>query len=454
MQKSNNRFNKSRSTDKKPTFKSGSKSSGPKRSSGKERDFDKSERSYTSKNDRNDGRKSDFRSKDKGGKSFDKDKRGFGSKYGDKKFEKSDKDKRFDRGEKKNFRDRDENRKPFDRDKKDFDSKRSDKKFDKPYKEKRFSGDKKYSDKDRSDKPYYKKDRDHDSDFRERKKEYSDDHSEKKRYNKHDGKDFDRGYKKTYKKHHDKKHKSKEESHVSKHTDGSIRLNKYLSNAGVSSRREADELIKAGAVTVNGKVVTEMGYRVMTSDKINYGGETLRHEKKVYLILNKPKDYLTTTDDPRERRTVMELIQGACRERVYPVGRLDRNTTGLLLFTNDGELATKLMHPKHGIKKVYHVLLNKNMKPADYAQLHEGVELEDGFIKPDDASFVGEGKKEIGIEIHSGKNRIVRRIFEHLGYEVVKLDRVVFAGLTKKDLPRGKWRFLNEKEVGFLKMIG
>lgn len=445
MQKSNNRFSKSRSTDKKPSFKSGSKSSGPKRSSGKERDFDKSERSFSPKKERGEGRKSDFRSKDRGRDSFDKEKRGFGSKYGDKKFEKSDKDKRFERSEKKSFRNKDENRKPFDREKKHF---------DKPFKEKSHDGDFKKSFRDKDNKHSYKKDRDKHSDYKERKRDDSDDFSDKKRLDKHNKKDFDRGYKKSYKKHHDKKHKSKEESHVSKHTDGSIRLNKYLSNAGVSSRREADELIKAGAVTVNGKVVTEMGYRVMPNDKINYGGETLRNERKVYLMLNKPKDYLTTTDDPRERRTVMELIQGACRERVYPVGRLDRNTTGLLLFTNDGELATKLMHPKHGIKKVYHVLLNKNMKPADYAQLHEGVELEDGFIKPDDASFVGEGKKEIGIEIHSGKNRIVRRIFEHLGYEVIKLDRVVFAGLTKKDLPRGKWRFLNEKEVGFLKMIG
>ena len=171
-------------------------------------------------------------------------------------------------------------------------------------------------------------------------------------------------------------------------------------------------------------------------------------------MLNKPKDYITTTDDPQERKTVMELIAGACKERVYPVGRLDRNTTGLLLFTNDGELATKLMHPKFGIKKVYQVTLDKNLRTEDYQQLMEGFELEDGFIKPDELSFINGNKKELGIEIHSGRNRIVRRLFEHLEYEVIKLDRVVFAGLTKKDLPRAKWRFLTDKEVSFLKMIG
>ena len=197
-----------------------------------------------------------------------------------------------------------------------------------------------------------------------------------------------------------------------------------------------------------------MGFKVGPTDKITYAGETLRHQKKIYLMLNKPKDYITTTDDPQERKTVMELIAGACKERVYPVGRLDRNTTGLLLFTNDGELATKLMHPKFGIKKVYQVTLDKNLRTEDYQQLMEGFELEDGFIKPDELSFINGNKKELGIEIHSGRNRIVRRLFEHLEYEVIKLDRVVFAGLTKKDLPRAKWRFLTDKEVSFLKMIG
>jgi 23S rRNA pseudouridine2605 synthase len=239
-----------------------------------------------------------------------------------------------------------------------------------------------------------------------------------------------------------------------KNDDGLIRLNKYLSNAGIASRRDADTLIVGGTVKVNGEVITQLGYKIKPSDKVTYGDSSVRSEKKVYLLLNKPKDYISTVDDPQERKTVMELIKGACKERLYPVGRLDRNTTGLLLFTNDGELTTKLTHPKFGVKKVYHVSLNKGLKPEDFKAIVEGIELEDGLVKADDLAFVGEGKKEIGIEIHSGKNRIVRRIFEHLGYDVLKLDRVIFAGLTKKDLPRGKHRFLNAKEVSFLKMIG
>lgn len=240
----------------------------------------------------------------------------------------------------------------------------------------------------------------------------------------------------------------------SKSDDGMIRLNKYLANAGVSSRRDADNLIQSGVVKVNGVVVDQLGSKVNPGDKVTYADATVKSERKVYLLLNKPKDYITTLDDPQERKTVMELIKGACKERIYPVGRLDRNTTGLLLFTNDGEMTTKLTHPKFGVKKVYHVSLNKGLKPDDFAAITEGVELEDGIVKADDLAFVGEGKKEIGIEIHSGRNRIVRRLFEHLGYDVIKLDRVVFAGLTKKDLPRGKHRFLNAKEISFLQMIG
>lgn len=236
--------------------------------------------------------------------------------------------------------------------------------------------------------------------------------------------------------------------------DGLMRLNKYLSNAGVASRRDADNLILSGVVKVNGVVVDKLGTKINPTDKVTYGDATVKAERKVYLLLNKPKDYITTVDDPKERKTVMELITGACRERIYPVGRLDRNTTGLLLFTNDGEMTTKLTHPKFGVKKVYHVSLNKGLKPEDFAAIVEGVELEDGIVKADDLAFVGEGKKEVGIEIHSGRNRIVRRIFEHLGYDVIKLDRVVFAGLTKKDLPRGKHRFLTAREISFLQMIG
>jgi 23S rRNA pseudouridine2605 synthase len=236
--------------------------------------------------------------------------------------------------------------------------------------------------------------------------------------------------------------------------DGAVRLNRYIANAGVCSRREADVLIATGVVTVNGKIVTEMGYKVNPTDVVNYGGVPIKNETKRYLVLNKPKDYITTMDDPQERRTVMELIRNACKERLYPVGRLDRNTTGLLLFTNDGDIAAKLTHPKFEIRKVYHVTLDKRMTSEDYRILSEGIELSDGFIKPDALEYVGAGKNELGIEIHSGKNRIVRRMMEHLGYEVVRLDRVAFAGLTKKDLPRSKFRFLTEKEISFLKMLG
>ncbi len=237
--------------------------------------------------------------------------------------------------------------------------------------------------------------------------------------------------------------------------DGKIRLNKYIANAGICSRREADDLIESGVVQVNGKTITEMGFRVSPTDIVKYGGQTLRKERMVYLLLNKPKDYVTTSDDPQKRKTVLELIQGACKERVYPVGRLDRATTGLLMFTNDGELTKKLTHPKYGVKKIYHVELDKPLKRSDFDKIAEGLELEDGPIKVDEVSYAGNGadKAIVGVEIHSGKNRIVRRIFEHLGYNVRKLDRVMFGSLTKKDMPRGRWRFLTEAEIGMLKMI-
>ena len=235
-----------------------------------------------------------------------------------------------------------------------------------------------------------------------------------------------------------------------------IRLNKYLANAGIASRRAADQLIESGAVMINGEVVTRLGTKVMPGDKVQFGGQTLKQEKLQYLLLNKPKGFLTTSDDPFNRRTVMSLVEKACPERIYPVGRLDRNTMGLLLFTNDGDLAKKLMHPKHNIKKIYHVFLDKNLTKNDMLRIADGLELEDGKIIPDSIAYVAgaEDKKQIGIELHSGKNRIVRRIFEHLGYRVIKLDRVFFAGLTKKDLPRGKWRFLTPKEVNMLKRLG
>lgn len=237
--------------------------------------------------------------------------------------------------------------------------------------------------------------------------------------------------------------------------DGTTRLNKYIANAGICSRREADKLIAAGSVTVNGKVITEMGYQVQEGDVVNYGGETLRSERKRYFLLNKPKGFITTVDDPQARETVMMLVESACSERIYPVGRLDRNTTGLLLFTNDGDLARRLTHPSTGVYKIYQVELDKPVTRDDMRQMLEGIELEDGPIHVDDIQYVqtANDKRVVGVELHSGKNRIVRRIFEHFGYNVHKLDRVVFAGLTKKDLPRGRYRELTEKEVGFLKMI-
>jgi 23S rRNA pseudouridine2605 synthase len=240
-----------------------------------------------------------------------------------------------------------------------------------------------------------------------------------------------------------------------KPTDQSIRLNKYIANAGVCSRREADTLITNGVIKVNGKIVIELGTKVMPGDVVLYDGERLVNEKKVYVLMNKPKDYITTTDDPQQRKTVLHLLGNAFKERLYPVGRLDRNTTGLLLLTNDGEMTKKLSHPKHGVKKLYHVQLNKKISPDDILRVAKGIEIGNEKITPDSIAYASpENKKEIGIEIHSGQNRVVRRIFEKLGYDVVKLDRVIYAGLTKKDLPRGKWRKLTEKEVSYLKMLG
>ena len=232
-----------------------------------------------------------------------------------------------------------------------------------------------------------------------------------------------------------------------------IRLNKFLANAGVCSRREADEFIQAGVVTVNGEVVTELGTKVMRTDVVKFHDDPVLLEKKVYVLLNKPKDYVTTSDDPQQRKTVMDLVKNACPERIYPVGRLDRNTTGVLLLTNDGDMASKLTHPKFLKKKIYHVHLDKAVTAHDMQQIAEGITLDDGDIKADAIEYASDtDKKQVGIEIHSGKNRIVRRIFESLGYKVTKLDRVQFAGLTKKNVKRGDWRYLTEEEVDRLRM--
>ncbi|MFK8045028.1 MAG: pseudouridine synthase [Crocinitomicaceae bacterium] len=234
-----------------------------------------------------------------------------------------------------------------------------------------------------------------------------------------------------------------------------IRLNKYLSNAGICSRREADVLIATGVVDVNGKTILEMGFKVKPGDEVRYDGALISQETKRYVLLNKPKDFITTMDDPRGRKTVMQLVHKACKERIYPVGRLDRNTTGLLMFTNDGDLAKKLTHPRYEMKKIYHVEVNKNVNFDDMEQLMSGVELDDGgFVKADKVEFIRDSKpREVGVELHSGKYRVVRRMFKAVNYEVVKLDRVLFAGLTKKDLPRGEWRHLSQDEVNFLKML-
>ena len=232
-----------------------------------------------------------------------------------------------------------------------------------------------------------------------------------------------------------------------------IRLNKFLSNAGVCSRRDADKYITAGVVTVNGETVTELGSKIKRSDVVRFNNETVSIEKKVYVLLNKPKDYVTTSDDPQNRKTVMDLVRNACRERIYPVGRLDRNTTGVLLLTNDGELASKLTHPKYKKKKIYHAFLDHNVNAADMQQIANGIMLDDGEVHADAIEYASQtDKKQVGIEIHSGKNRIVRRIFESLGYHVTKLDRVYFAGLTKKNVRRGQWRYLSQEEVNYLKM--
>lgn len=234
-----------------------------------------------------------------------------------------------------------------------------------------------------------------------------------------------------------------------------IRLNKYLANSGVASRREADKLIEAGLVTVNGKVVTTLGSKVRPTDDVRFEGSRLRRERKVYILLNKPKDFITTVDDPKGRKTVMDLIQGACDERVYPVGRLDRLTTGLLLLTNDGELAKKLIHPSHGVRKIYHVVLDRKLTAEDKAKIEAGLTLEDGKVEVDEVSFIQDAPhNEVGLKIHIGKNRIVRRIFDHLGYKVTKLDRVAFGSLTKKNLRKGHWRFLNRQEIANLRMLG
>ncbi len=348
-----------------------------------------------------------------------------------------------DRTDKKPFSDRKEgDRKPFgDR---------------KPYGDKSFSDRKAFGDRSQSErKPYSDRGESSGKPFSGRDSKFGDKGAPVKRFN-------DKPFRSRSTEPAEKKWSSEErfdnkrsKKPVAAKDDGLIRLNRFIANAGICSRRKADELIAAGVVSVNGEPVTELGFKVdPAKDQIRYNGESLRREKMVYVLLNKPKDYITTTDDPQERKTVMSLVEKASKERIYPVGRLDRNTTGLLLMTNDGDLADKLSHPKNNITKLYNVELNKSLSQGDMNKISFGIELEDGLIKPDQVSYVAGGsKKEVGIQIHSGKNRIVRRIFESLGYEVVKLDRVVYSNLTKKDLPRGRWRYLEDKEIIQLKHL-
>ncbi|KPL13854.1 MAG: pseudouridine synthase [Bacteroides sp. SM23_62] len=238
-----------------------------------------------------------------------------------------------------------------------------------------------------------------------------------------------------------------------RHAPAAVRLNKFIANTGVCSRREADTLILSGSIQVNGKTITELGTKVGPEDVVTHKGKKLEGEKKVYILLNKPKDCVTTVKDTHGRKTVLDLVRDCCPERIYPVGRLDRNTTGVLLLTNDGALADALTHPSYNRKKIYHVFLNRNLKPGDLAQISNGLELEDGFIRPDSIQYAdAKDKRQVGMEIHSGRNRIVRRIFEHLDYRIEKLDRVYFAGLTKKGISRGHWRHLTDKEVAMLRM--
>ncbi|WP_159637340.1 pseudouridine synthase [Sphingobacterium composti Ten et al. 2007 non Yoo et al. 2007] len=394
-----------------------------------------------------------------GKSSFSKDRKEDNKSFGKSPFSKFSKDdkKSFGRPSFGKSGDRDENksfgksfdRKPFSKsfdkeggsDRKSFDRKPFGKSFDKEGGSDRKSFSKSFDKEGRSDRKPYGKSFEKDGYSKNRRPEPTSEYQEQREKN-----DFK--YSANRKFRPANKPANKEAA-----DDGLIRLNRYISNAGICSRRKADELITAGVVSVNGEVVTSLGTKVdPAKDEIRYNNERLKREKMVYVLLNKPKDYITTTDDPQERRTVMQLVAKATKERIYPVGRLDRNTTGLLLLTNDGNLAEKLSHPRNNVTKIYQVELNKNLTQGDFNKIQFGIELEDGVIKPDDLSYVaGASKREVGIQIHSGKNRIVRRIFESLGYEVVKLDRVVYANLTKKDLPRGRWRYLEERELIQLK---
>ncbi|WP_411972272.1 pseudouridine synthase [Sphingobacterium sp. Lzh-3] len=426
-----NKFDRSeRSFDKKDNFKRSDRNDSSRSFGRSERSFDK--RDSFKRTDRNDS-----------SRSFDRSERSFDKRDSFKRTDRNDSSRSFDRSERSfdkrdSFKRSDRNDTPrsFDRSERSFDKKDNFKRSDRNDSPRSF---------DRSERSFDKRDNFKRSDRNDSSRPSNRKFDGERSRNFDDNKNFgDKQYIKRPK----KKAEDAED-------DGLVRLNRYIANAGICSRRKADELIIAGVIWVNGEPVTELGTKVdPATDEIRYNNERLKREKNVYVLLNKPKDYITTTDDPQERHTVMELVSKATKERIYPVGRLDRNTTGLLLMTNDGSLAEKLSHPRNSISKIYNVELNKSLTQGDFNKISFGIELEDGVIKPDDLSYVqGGSKREVGIQIHSGKNRIVRRIFESLGYEVVKLDRVVYANLTKKDLPRGRWRYLEEREIVQLKHL-
>ncbi|WP_394677519.1 pseudouridine synthase [uncultured Sphingobacterium sp.] len=426
-----NKFDRSeRSFDKKDNFKRSDRNDSSRSFDRSERSFDK--RDSFKRSDRNDS-----------SRSFDRSERSFDKRDSFKRTDRNDSSRSFDRSERSfdkrdSFKRSDRNDTPrsFDRSERSFDKKDNFKRSDRNDSPRSF---------DRSERSFDKRDNFKRSDRNDSSRPSNRKFDGERSRNFDDNKNFgDKQYIKRPK----KKAEDAED-------DGLVRLNRYIANAGICSRRKADELIIAGVIWVNGEPVTELGTKVdPATDEIRYNNERLKREKNVYVLLNKPKDYITTTDDPQERHTVMELVSKATKERIYPVGRLDRNTTGLLLMTNDGSLAEKLSHPRNSISKIYNVELNKSLTQGDFNKISFGIELEDGVIKPDDLSYVqGGSKREVGIQIHSGKNRIVRRIFESLGYEVVKLDRVVYANLTKKDLPRGRWRYLEEREIVQLKHL-
>ena len=353
---------------------------------------------------------------DRDRKPFDRDRKPYGDRPS------FDRERKPFDGERKPF---DRDRKPFDRDRKPFDRDR--KPFDrdrKPF------GDRPSSDRER---PSFDRER---PSFDRERRPYGDRPSFNRERPSFDG----------------PRRVVKKTPSAPKRDDGLVRLNKFIANSGICSRREADEYITAGLVSVNGTIISELGVRVSPNDDIRFNGERLKGEEKVYIVMNKPKDFVTTLSDPNAEQTVMDLIAGKCTQRVYPVGRLDKQTTGVLLLTNDGELADKLTHPSNNRKKIYHIVLDKNLSKPDFDAILKGIELEDGLIFADSLSYVDEDNAQVGLEIHSGRNRIVRRIFEHLGYKVKRLDRVYFAGLTKKNLRRGQWRFLTDQEATMLKM--